>query len=131
MCSWDKLGANKMAKSYKKTKNPVATSKSPEQKQGVRSKGGVLRMPSAHNTAKGWADHPSHASDLTPGPAPTLAPYKEPGHCFNLFGSKHGNLLVAFAFSCCSRGPNKALPESLARPLINFYWLREAKRPGR
>ena len=31
----------------------------------------------------------------------------------------------------CSRGPNKALPEFLVGPLVNFYWMSKAKNPGR
>ena len=51
------VGANSGPKSYKETKNPTATFEEPgaktgcrEQKQGVRSKSRVLRMPPSHNT---------------------------------------------------------------------------------
>ena len=32
---------------------------------------------------------------------------------------------------CGSRGPNKALPEFLVWPLVNFYWSGKAETPGR
>lgn len=40
-----------------------------------------------------------------------------------------GNLLLALTPSCCSRGPNKALPEFLVWSLTinNFYWLRKPR----
>ena len=82
-------------------------------------------MPPAHNTSRGWANHPSHASGPTPGHTPTLTPYKEPAH--PLLGNEQGNLLLVFVPPCGSRGPNKALPEFLVWPLINFFWLRRPR----
>ena len=40
-----------------------------------------------------------------------------------------GNLWFALAPSCCSRGPNKAVPEFLVWPLTinNIYWLRKPR----
>lgn len=37
-------------------------------------------MPLHTPPPKGWADHISPPFGLTPGPAPTVAPYKEPAH---------------------------------------------------
>lgn len=67
-----------------------------EQKQGVKSKSRVLRMPLAHVT-------------LTPGDTPTLTPLSNkltPLTC-----------RVDLIFPCY----NKALPGFLVQPLINFY----------
>ena len=65
-------------KRYKKTKKAqLSLLKSWEQKLGGGSKTGVLRMPPELNTTKGWANHLSHPSSLTPGPTPTLTTYKE------------------------------------------------------
>ena len=44
--------------------------------------------------------------------------------------SRYGALLLVLTPHCCSRGPDKPLPEFPAWPLINFYWLRKAKNPG-
>ena len=107
------------------TKNPIATSEEPKQankqtKNGIRSKIRVLHMPPAHTTTKRWANHLSHPSSPTPGPAPTLTPFKDQAHPLR---SKQGNLTLSFAPSCCISAPCKALPEFLVRPPISFYWL--------
>ena len=94
------------------------------------AKAGYCSCPPALNTTKGWANHLSHPSGLTPGHSPTLTPNKE-WACPTL-GSKQGNLLLVFAPSCSRhRGPHKALPEFLVWPRVNFYWLGKAKNPGR
>ena len=93
------------------------------------SKSRVLCMPLYSTPPKEWAKHLSHPSSLTPGRTPTLTPYREPV-CPSL-ESEQGNLLLVLAPHWCSRGPNKALPEFLVWPLINFYWLGKAKNPGR
>lgn len=49
-----------------------------EQKQDVESRSRVLGTFPAFSTMKGWADHLSHSSSLTPGCSPTLTPSKEP-----------------------------------------------------
>ena len=49
-----------------------------EQKQDVESRSRVLGTFPAFSTIKGWADHLSHSSSLTPGCSPTLTPSKEP-----------------------------------------------------
>ena len=38
--------------------------------------------------------------------------------------------LFVLAAPCCSRDPNKALPEFLVWSLINFYWLRRSRTLG-
>ena len=68
MSSWGKLWTIR----YKKTKNPAATS------EGPGAKAGYCACPLPSTPPKGWADHLSHPSSPTPGPAPTLTPYKEP-----------------------------------------------------
>ena len=79
---------------------------------------------------KQWASHLSHPSGWTPGPAPTLPPYKEPAHHLNS-GSDQGQLTaLVLAAPCCSRGPNKAFSEFLFWPLINFYWLKRPRTLG-
>ena len=42
-------------------------------------------------------------------------------------GSEQGKLLLVFTPSCCSWSPNKAFPQFLVWPLINFYWLRSPR----
>ena len=74
-----------------------------------------------------WANLGNHSSNPTSGHTlpPTL--YKEQCRLPHLLGNKQGNLLLIFTPSCCSRSPNKALPEFLVWPFINFYWLRKAR----
>ena len=108
MCSWGKLWTR-----YKKTKNLTATS------EELGAKAGHCACPLHSTPPKGWADHLSHTSGPTPGHTPTLTPYKKPARPPS--GSKQGNLLLVLAPPCCSRGPNKALPEFLVWPPVNFY----------
>ena len=64
-----------------------------------------------HSTPpKGWANHVSHPSSLTPGYTPTLTPFKEPTHSAS--GSKQGNLLLVF-------GPHAAAGDPI-KPCLNF-----------
>ena len=72
MCSWGRL----WTKRYKETKSTTATSEEPG------AKAGSYACPLHTTPPKGWADHLSHPSSLTPGPTPTLTPYKEPAHLF-------------------------------------------------
>ena len=44
--------------------------------------------------------------------------------------SKQGNPLFVLTPLCYSRGINKALPEFLVWPQVNFYWLGKVKTPG-
>ena len=60
----------------------------------------------------------SHPFGLIPGHTPTPIPYKEQA-CPHA-GTKRAKELV-FTPHCSSRDPNKALPEVLVWPLVNFY----------
>ena len=106
---WGKLLATRYKKK-KETQLPLL--KSQEPKQGVGSKSRVLCMSPAHSTTKG-------VGGPTSGHAPTLIPYKQPAHPTS--GREQGKLLHVLSALCCSGGPNKALPEFLVWPLINFY----------
>jgi len=121
MHKWGKL----MAVRYKKTKKTNCHFWRAGNKNSIRSRSAC---PLHSTTPKGWANHPSHTSSLSPGHTLTLIPYKEPTHPH--LGTKQGNLSLVFAPSCYSRGPNKALPEFLDWPLINFYWWRKVKNQG-
>ena len=103
---------------YKKNENPDAISKDPGEKAGYCTCTLHTAPP------RGWADHLNHPSGPTPGPASPLAPYKAPAHL--LSGSEQGNLLLVFDPFCCSKSPNKTLPEILIWLRINLYWLRKA-----
>ena len=70
-------------------------------------------MPPALNTTKGEGRLPKPPLR----PDPWTHPY--PAHPSS--GSQQGNLLLVLAPPCCSRSPNKALPEFLVWLLINFY----------
>ena len=62
-------------------------------------------------------------------PLASLTPYKEqtaPARGV----SKPGTLLLVLTTRCCSRGPNKVLPEFLVQPLVNFYCLGRPRRPS-
>ena len=67
---------------------------------------------------KGWANHLSHPSALTPEHTPTLTSKKEPTHPTSESGAKE---LICSHSLCCSKSPNKALLEVLVPPLINLY----------
>ena len=97
------------------------------QKQGVRSKSRVLRMPAALNTTKGVGRPPK----LPLRPDPWTHPLPSP-HIRNQFtphtphppsGREQAREPVGCSRSPrCSRGPSKALPEFLAWPLsISIY----------
>ena len=84
----------------------ISLREEPGAKAGVGSKSRVLCTSPEHSTTKG-------AGGPTSGHAPTLTPYKQPAHPTS--GRERGKLLHV------SGGPNKALPEFLVWPLINFY----------
>ena len=120
-CVHAQLGQIMNNKIPKDKKAPLALLKSWAEKQGAGSKSRGLGMPLHSAPTKQWASHPNHPSGWTPGPAPTLTPHKEPAHHLNS-GSGQGQLTaLVLAAPCCSRGPNKAFPEFLFWPLINFY----------
>ena len=99
-------------KRYKETKKPF---------EEPGAKPGYCPCPLHTTPPKGWAKHLSHPSGQTPGHSPTLTPYKGQAHHPHQGANKQGKLLFVLAPPCCSGGPNKALPEFLVWPLINFY----------
>ena len=74
-----------------------------------KQKQGYCTCPPALNTTRGWANHLSYPSSLTPGHTPTLTPYKKRAHTHPL-GSKQGNLL-------CSLLQPAGAP---VKPCVNF-----------
>ena len=119
------LGQIMDKKIQKDQKSPTANSEEPGEKQGPGSKSRVLHMHPAHTTTKGVGKPPK------PPLWPDLwtRPYPHPieGSSSSSLGSKEGNLLLVFTPSCCHRSPNKALPEFLVWPLINFFCLRRPR----
>ena len=106
--------------------------KSQEQTQIVGNKSRYWYVPTcAFNTTKGWAKHLSHPSSWTPGHTPTLTPDKEVPSP-SILASRQANLLLALAPSCNQwpKSPDKALTDFLVWPLVNFYSLGKAKKPG-
>ena len=69
---------------------------------------------------KGWADHLSHPSSRSPGPSPTFTPYKEPAP-YPCLRERAREPVTSSRPPCGRRGPSRALPEFLPRPLISFY----------
>ena len=115
MCSEGKLWTIR----YKKTKKPTATSEKPG------AKAVYCECPVHITPPKAWANYLSHPPGPIPGHTTTLTPYKESARPH--WASEKGNLLLVLAPPCCSRVPNKALPEFLVWSLINFYWLRRPR----
>ena len=68
---------------------------------------------------KEWLNHLKHPSGPTSGHILTLTLCQEKA-CLPWVQSKQGDLLFAFFAFCFIRGPNKALPEFLVWPLVNF-----------
>ena len=95
-----------------------------KQSQRVRSKSWVLYMQST--PCKEWAKHLSHLSSQTPEHTPVLTPSKEQACPPPQGAGKQGNLFVLTPH-CYSRGPNKALPNLLVWPPVNFCCLRRAR----
>ena len=92
-----------MDKVQKDQRNPTPTSEEPGAKVGY------CACP-LHTLPKGWADHLSHPSGLTPGHSPVLTPYRKPD-C-TPFGNEPGNL---FLFSL----PPAAVGDPI-KPCLNF-----------
>ena len=113
MYSWGKLWT-------KRPKIQLPFLKIWEQKQGT------VHAPCTQHHLRG-----GQTTSATPLPQPLDTPLPSPPIRNQLapsrWVSKQGNLLLVFDLHCCSRGPNKALPEFLVWPLINFYWLRRPK----
>ena len=97
--------ANYRQQDTRKPKSPTATSE--ELGTKARYCTHFLQTP----PPKGWADHLSHPSSLSPGHTPTVTPYKEPAWLPS--SSERAKETV--------RDPNKVLSEFLAWPLVNFY----------
>ena len=118
-CVHEQLGQIPEKRSRKTKKTQLPLLKSLEQKTGHWA------CPLHTPPPKGWTNHLSHPSGLTPGHTPTLTPYeKQVCHPLREWTSK-GTCCVF----CRSRGRNKALPEFLVWPLVNFYWLGKANNP--
>ena len=111
--SWGKLWTKRYKKTKQKPKKPThqtATSKDP----GAKT---VYSTCALHTPPpKGWAIHLSHPSGPICGHTPTITPCKEPVACYS-------SPLLQW-------GPERALPRFLDWPLVNFCWLRRAKKPG-
>ena len=83
------------------------------QSWGARSKHNIAHAPCA------WQHPESGQMTESPPLSPLIRNHRLP-HL-----RQQGNkLLLVFAPSCCSRIPNKASPEFLVWPLLNFCWLR-------
>ena len=90
LSSWGKSWMTR----YTETKNPAATSKELGAKPGCqKQKWGPVHAPCTHHHPR--ANHLSHPSSLTLGPAPTTTPCQETA-CPIALGSKQGNLLLIF-----------------------------------
>ena len=112
-CLHAQLGQIMNNKTENKNKNPAATSEEPGAKvvyctRPQHTMGKTPKTPLQRNTLL-----------LSPHIRNQLAPPQR--------ASKQGNLLFVFALPCWSRDSNKALPEFLIWPLINFYWLRRPR----
>ena len=109
-----------------------------EKAEGQEQKQGAAQAPLHAIPLKGWADHLS-----SPPARPLDAPLPS-AHIRNKLtttpgsngagggvggreASKQENLLIVLTRPCCSRDLNKAVPEFLVWPLINFYCLRRPR----
>ena len=84
-------------------------------------------MPPAQNTTKGVGRPPKPPLWPDPWTHPHPTPYEE-AVCTPPSASEQGNLLLVFAPPCCSKGPNKALPEFF---FLIYFWLRWVFAAGR
>ena len=80
------------------------------------AKAGYCTSPLHTTPGNTQANHLSQSCSLTPPPTP----WKEPAHHPSPSPPPRANKGTCYLF-CCSRDPNKALPEFLVCPLINFY----------
>ena len=116
MCSWDTL----WTKRYKKTKTQLPLLESWDQKQGD------VHAACTHHHERGrkpskpplWNDPWTHL---------TFTPYKEQAHPSSRSKPAREPVTCSHCPPCWHKGPNKALPEFLVWPLINFYWLRRPR----
>lgn len=102
-----------------------------KQKQVVKSKIRELCLPSAHTTTKGVGRPPKPPSGLTPGPASTLTPYKEPACYLPLpplqkQASKRTCCLLSFP-SAAPRVSSNSLPEFSCQAFYQFTLIKKAR----
>ena len=113
MHSWGKLWARKYKKNLK-TQLPLLKS---------REQSRVLPMPPA--LPKGWADLLSHPSGTNRGLTPTFPRVRNQ---LALCPPPSRELAAeCFRSRCCSRGPNKALPEFSCLASYQFSLTKKAK----
>ena len=109
MCSWVKI----WTKIYKRqTQLPFLKSREKNWVSGAKQ--GTAQAP-ALNATKGWAEHLTHPSGPTPGHTPTLIRNQLASPQRASKGTCYLSSLPPAA------SPNKALPEFLVWPLVNFY----------
>ena len=127
MLSWGRLWARR----YKKMETSAATSKKPRAKAWCqKQKKGTVHPPCTHHHQRGGQAisatpqarllHPPLCSSHITGAGSGVG-VGEPGGLQGAGASKQGNLLFVFTPHSCSRGPNKAWPNSSIWPLTNFY----------
>ena len=126
MCSWGKL----WTKRYTKAKKPNCHFWRALSKNKVfLAKRGYCTSPLHTAPPTGSAKHltsPAQPLD-TSLPSPHIRK-----HLPYLQGAREGaREPVVFTPSCSYRSPNKVSCEFPVWPLVNFYWLRKAKNPGR
>ena len=96
--------------------------------KGFGGKSKVLIMPPTHNTTREVGKPPMLS--FCPNSWTHPYTYSISGTSSTQQGSKQGNLSLVLTPHCCSRNPNKALPEFLVWLVVNFYWLGKAKKPS-
>ena len=110
MCSWGKLWT-------KRPKSPTATSEEPGAKAGGQEqKQGTVHAPCTQHHQRG-----GQSTKATPPAQPLDPPLPSPHGRNQLIRPPFGKQVGKG--TCCLfsvRGPNKALPEFLVWPLINF-----------
>ena len=101
-----------------------------KRKAGGKSR--VLCKPACFQHRRGVGKPPKPLLCPTPGCTPTLPSLHIKNGTGGCRGScKQRNKLLVFTASCSQhRSPSKALPEILAWPLVNSYYLGKAKNSG-
>lgn len=118
------VGGNCGQQDTKRPKSQLSSLKSRCQKQGTQKKAGYCNFPCTQH---------QETHRQTTWASPIAWPLPRPLSSFHV-RNQHATLpprpmannRPCYLF-CCSRNPNKALPEFLVCPLINFCWLRKAK----
>ena len=121
-------------KRYKETKKPICHFlRAWNKKAESGAKAGYCTCPLARNTTEGVGRPPKPRLQPRPRDTPLPSPQvrnqltttsSEWGVGVEREASKQENLLIVLTRPCYSRDLNKALPEFLLWPLINFYCLR-------